>query len=273
MIDFYIYFHIKEVSIILYNLYHQKDYLESKLKFLSESLSNLPEGKLIYSRCGNHTKWFKSNGSSPLYIPKKERPQAQKLALRKYYTFQLEEANYKLKLINSFLKHYLNYPDKASEMLSEASYYKELLNDYIDLPSEAMDKWIHTKYPANPKNPENLIHKCLFNHNVRSKSEVIIANSLFQNKIPYRYECELNLGDVTLYPDFTICHPQTLEIYYWEHFGMMDKRQYRQSAASKLVLYGDFGIYPSINLITTYETATHPIDSEKIEQLIHEYFL
>ena len=41
---------------------------------------------------------------------------------------------------------------------------------------------------------------------MRSKSEAMIAMSLYVQKIPYRYECELKLGSITLFPDFTIRH-------------------------------------------------------------------
>lgn len=157
-------------------------------------------------------------------------------------------------------------------MFSDSSYYKELLDGSFTTSSEKINEWLHASYPTNTRNPEHLIHKCLSNHYVRSKSEVIIANSLFLNKIPYRYECELHLGDITLYPDFTIYHPHTHELYYWEHFGLMDNRQYRQNAANKIVIYGDYGIYPSINLITTYETAANPINSENIMKIIQDYF-
>lgn len=110
-------------------------------------------------------------------------------------------------------------------------------------------------------------------HNVRSKSEVIIANALFMNKIPYRYECGLRFEELVFYPDFTICHPQTLEIKYWEHFGMMNNPAYCENAFNKLKVYGNHGIIPSINLITTYETQKNPINSEQIQQIIFDYFL
>ena len=108
---------------------------------------------------------------------------------------------------------------------------------------------------------------------VRSKSEVIIANTLYINKIPYRYECGIHLEDILLFPDFTILHPKTMELFYWEHFGMMNNNAYSENAFNKLKIYGNHGIIPSINLITTYETQYYPIDSEKINQLINEYFL
>ena len=78
-------------------------------------------------------------------------------------------------------------------------------------------------YEKNPKYPEHLIHKTVSGIYVRSKSESMIALQLYTEKIPFRYECALQLGETTLYPDFTILHPKTGEIFYWEHFGMMDE--------------------------------------------------
>ena len=69
---------------------------------------------------------------------------------------------------------------------------------------------------------------------MRSKSEAMIAMNLYVQKIPYRYECELKLGSITLFPDFTIRHPETGEIFYWEHFGMMDKSEYVKNASDKI---------------------------------------
>ncbi len=95
---------------------------------------------------------------------------------------------------------------------------------------------------------------------------------LYTHKIPFRYECALSLNHVVIYPDFTIRHPITGQIYYWEHFGMMDHPTYSQNTCSKLQLYTANGIYPSIQLITTYETKDHPLDSEYVETMIHHFF-
>ena len=90
-----------------------------------------------------------------------------------------------------------------------------------------------------------------------SKSEALIDMALFSHLIPFRYECELSLGTHILYPDFTIRHPKTDDIYYWEHFGLMDNPSYCQNVSFKLQQYSLNGIIPSIQLITTYETGTH----------------
>lgn len=128
-------------------------------------------------------------------------------------------------------------------------------------------------YEHNTKYKEQLIHKTSSGNLVRSKSEAMIDMFLYMNRIPFRYECALQLGDTTLYPDFTIRHPQTGELYYWEHFGRMDDPFYYKNVFSKLHLYTSHGIIPSIHLITTYETKENPLSSEIIEKIIEHYFI
>lgn len=108
---------------------------------------------------------------------------------------------------------------------------------------------------------------------VRSKSEAMIERFLYEHGIPFRYECALEINDVTLYPDFTIMHPETEKIYYWEHFGWMDDMNYVQRMCSKMILYAKKDFVPSIQLIATYETKEHPLNYEQVEKIESEYFL
>ena len=95
---------------------------------------------------------------------------------------------------------------------------------------------------------------------------------LYQNQIPYRYECQLQLGDHIIYPDFTIRHPSTGKFYYWEHFGQMDNPEYYTKACSKIQLYISHGYIPTINLITTFETQKHPLVPDDVYHIIKHYF-
>ena len=128
-------------------------------------------------------------------------------------------------------------------------------------------------YKKNEQYPEYKIHKTCTGEMVRSKSEAFIYTCLCNHKIPFRYECELWLGEIVFYPDFTIRHPKTGKQYYWEHLGLMDKPEYIHRAYNKLDVYGCHGIVPTINLITTYETKGYPLSIQAIENLIKEYFL
>ncbi len=133
--------------------------------------------------------------------------------------------------------------------------------------------WAKENYQRNEKYPEGLIHRASSGIYVRSKSESMIELFLNTNQIPFRYECALNLDEVTLYPDFTIMHPVTRKIYYWEHFGLMDDPGYIQSTCAKLSLYANHGIIPSIQLITTYETKEYPLNYHDVMRVGMQYFL
>ena len=121
---------------------------------------------------------------------------------------------------------------------------------------------------------------------VRSKSEVIIADTLFRYNIPYRYEFPITLkrinpddirrdfgSSITLYPDFLCLNTRTHQEFYWEHFGLMDSPDYSKNAAGKLRLYTENGLLPGRNLIITMETQTEPPSARVLEKLIAEFLL
>lgn len=251
----------------------ERDKIISKINNLTSVLEELPEGKLICTKNGNHTKWYHSDGKNFTYLHKRNKVLAEKLAIKKYYEYQLKELSQELTLIEKYLDKHHKIKIKSEDLLKESSYYKELLKANLLTSDEKLLQWSKQSYIPNPNHTENLIHQCLAGHKVRSKSEVIIANSLFLHKIPYRYEAGINLESSMIFPDFTICHPKTLQIIYWEHFGLMDNSTYRDNVYHKLGIYGRHNIIPTINLITTYEMRDYPLNSSKIETIIQENFL
>ena len=54
---------------------------------------------------------------------------------------------------------------------------------------------------------------------------------------------------------------------------MIDKASYQTTYLSKLKHYLANGIYPSIDLITTYESSEIPFSLEKINQVLNIYDL
>ncbi len=54
---------------------------------------------------------------------------------------------------------------------------------------------------------------------------------------------------------------------------MMDDPEYSENAFKKLQLYNTYGIIPSVNLITTFETKTNPLNSVYVRDLLEYYFL
>ena len=146
------------------------------------------------------------------------------------------------------------------------------MSPHFKTNDKQIQDWLNSPYKKNTKHPENLIHKTASGHFVRSKSEALIDLALYTNKIPFRYECALELENIILYPDFTIMHPISMEIYYWEHFGKMDDFLYRQNTGSKLQTYCVNKILPNVNLIVTFETQDSPLSSQEVQEIIEHYF-
>lgn len=260
------------MSLFFSDFIHTETDLTHKISEIQQQLRQLPQGKLIISHNGQNIKWYSSDGHSKKYISKSNRTLAEQLALRKYLSFLLKELLQEKKAI-SFYDRHRPKELKSSALLQDTSLgYSELLASYFQV-SPSHTAWMQDTYDRNSKNPENLIYKAANGISVRSKSEAIIAMLLYTNKIPFRYECALNLGDIKFYPDFTILHPKTEQLYYWEHFGLMDSAGYRQNVFSKQQLYAAHGILPSVHLLTTYENQTHPLNTELVEKMIYYYFL
>lgn len=247
--------------------------LEQEIKSIESTLNSLPKGKLICAKCGKYTKWYQSDGHHSTYLPKEEKNLAEQLAYKKYLSLKLEELKQEQAALLFYLRHHSTKESPSFQLLSPESRFSELLSSYFTQDSNTLANWANEPYEKNPLYPEQCIHKTANGTYVRSKSEAIIAMLLHTHKIPFRYEAPLILNETTLYPDFTIRHPITGKYYYWEHFGMIDVKEYGQNTFSKLSLYTNHGIFPSIQLITTYETKEHPLSYDIVENLIHFYFL
>ncbi len=247
--------------------------LEKEINRIQNELTSFPEGTLICAKNGSFIKWYVSKNKKPEYLPKAKRAYAEKLAVKKYYTDKLELMLKEKKAIQHYLEQHPSDFDGTADKLLLQSGYRELLEPFFKPTSQILVNWAKEPYDKNPKHPEQLTIKTNSGNMVRSKSEAFIDMLLYANNIPFRYECALTLGRVTYYPDYTIMHPKSGKILYWEHFGMMDDPVYAGKTFSKLHTYSKHGIIPSINLITTYETQENPLDLDTVQKLIEQYLL
>ncbi len=142
--------------------------------------------------------------------------------------------------------------------IAERKEYKNKLLDYFVylLDEDSSSVQLHQeigKYLGVPKHLLNKIYPTSKGDIVRSKSEVIIANILFSNKVQYEYEKKLyyNQGN-WIEPDFTIEIPNGNEIY-WEHLGMIGTESYDKRWKEKLEIYRKY--FPD-QLVVTYEGTT-----------------
>jgi len=106
---------------------------------------------------------------------------------------------------------------------------------------------------------------------VRSKTELIIADKLFNAGIAYDYEKPLD-GSIRkgrIFPDFSFADAAG-DLIIWEHFGRMDDPQYVRGHEWKMKWYSDNGFIEGENLFLSTETLDSGIDSSELERIIEQ---
>lgn len=247
-------------------------YIEEELKRIESMKVVWPQGELVCSRNSKYYKWYLSHEGKQTYLPKREEQLAKKLTWKKYYYLREKDLQRELATCYAYVRKAENNGNLVDKMMSNVE-YERLLGKHTDNSSKDLEIWMNSTYEGNSRHPENLIVKGTLGKMLRSKSEAIIDKTLHMAGIPFRYEAELHLDNIVLYPDFTIRHPKTGQFYYWEHFGMMDNPEYINRACHKVKMYCDNGIVPSISLILTYETKEHPLGISDVEKIVKEYFI
>lgn len=114
---------------------------------------------------------------------------------------------------------------------------------------------------------DHLVHKTIRGEMVRSKSELVIANYLYNNGLElYKYERKLE-GDVApgiLRPDFSFIDDAG-DVIIWEHLGMMDRDDYKKGWEWKQEWYEKNGFIQGENLFSTQEVGG--FNMEEIENI------
>jgi exodeoxyribonuclease V alpha subunit len=153
--------------------------------------------------------------------------------------------------ISAFLQLTRPEASSLSKINSSLFVFKPLPKEWL-----VMNEWYQ----------EGKIHETLSSHMVRSKSEVIIANMLFERKVPFKYEFPLFAeADGSFYlPDFTIT--VNGEDYYLEHLGRLDDNKYKAHWEKKEKWYNKH--FPG-RLLTTIENGRLSKDIDVIiDQLL-----
>lgn len=114
---------------------------------------------------------------------------------------------------------------------------------------------------------EHLIHRTEKGHLVRSKSELVIANMLFQLGIPYDYEriCDGTAAPGRLRPDFSFVTADG-DLIVWEHLGMLSRPDYKRGWDWKREWYARNGFVEGRTLFTSTEDAQNGLDSARLRE-------
>ena len=257
--------------------------LSNLLAIKQKALKAAPEGNLRISKSNGAVQYYHkstSEKSGGHYILAKNKKLAQQLAQKEYDKKVLEAANRELKLLNHTLRQYeqLQIRSKIAEKIfSRFTKMRQKLIKPVRLADETFAAhWLGFSYEKKSFAEDSTKYTTARGDLVRSKSENIIADTLYRMSIPYRYEFPLELKTedgrrIKLHPDFCCLNLRARKEFYWEHFGMMDNTDYVEQTVGKLSLYAHNGFYIGKNLIITTETSKQPLSTKLVEKIIKEF--
>lgn len=237
-------------------------------------LKRAPAGRLRVNCGRKNPQYYQVIGDNLCgrYLGRHQRKQILALAQKDYDERVLRAAKHELRVLERLKRQLGTVPEDVYEALP--AWRKELVRP-IRLPDDMyVQEWEQEEFFTKGVADDNPEFRTKKGEQVRSKSEILIANTLLELGIPYRYECELELQEgIALYPDFTVLHVKEREEKYLEHFGMMDVPEYCGRALKRLALLQKNGIFPGKQLFMTFETREQPLNTSFVKELFTEWFL
>ena len=212
------------------------------------------KGNEYYHVCNNICK----------YIKRSEHQLAVLLAQKSYDEKILAKATQELKILEKVIP--FQYQNLYSNLCPER---QKLITPIFEEDEKYINDWRNVEY--NSLSVDNLTSEfyTVRGERVRSKSELIIADTLERRGIPYRYEYPVKLKGIGIvHPDFYCLNIRTREEICWEHFGMMDDPEYAQNAIVKINAYSKSGYIQGNNFVYTMESSQSPISSRIVEKII-----
>ena len=263
--------------------------LQKLLTKKMKSYEKTPQGRIRISQNGGHPEYYLVTERGSLrgkYLPHSQKTLARQLAQKDYDARLIKQLQKEINTLQNYLSQTCG-GRAISELYDSLCPARRALITPVTLTAEQYSaRWQEVSWTGRPFSPDTPLILTARGERVRSKSEVIIADTLFRHNIPYRYEFPITLkrinsddirrdfgSSITLYPDFLCLNTRTRQEFFWEHFGLMDDPDYSKNAAGKLRLYTENGILPGRNLIITMETQSEPLSSRTIEQIITSFLL
>ena len=240
---------------------------------VESSINVLPDGNLHVQNIKGNTHYYvdyegyAKNRKTPIY----DKKLICSLAQKSYYLKILRSCEAEGNAIERFLQR---CPKSSFEDVYESlSEQRQSLITPVRLPDKAyIDKWINSPYEHKPFGEGEPFYMTERGERVRSKSEQLIANRLFAEGIPYKYECPIKVGDKIFHPDFTILRISDRKEIYYEHLGKMGDEDYAQTAVLRINKYVMNGFAVGDRLFTTMESYKAPLDLRVLDKMIESSF-
>lgn len=231
---------------------------------------------LVHNKSGDVYQYYcreDSRNPTGRYLGREEKELAKRLARKEYCEKALRVAERERKLLSRFLK--------ASDEQALLKVYTKmnegkriLIEPYVIPDEEYARRWQAKKYTGGSFEEGESEYYTKRGDRVRSKSEQIIADRLYDAGVPYRYEYPLIYDQTNyIYTDFTVLNKRTRVIFRWEHFGRMDDPKYRKVFFWKQSIYSQYGYIPGVNYICTFEDNANPLDTRVLDKIVRKLLL
>ena len=266
--------------------------LQNVLELKLKSQKTAPQGhlRIVHPADGRPPQFYHLTDPKDFngtYIPRAQNQLIKKLAQKDYDFKLIKLLQAQLRALNKLLditttKSFAETAgvttiteSKIAQLYSKLNHTRQSLITPVTLTdAQYIEEWQNISWQGCPFSEETSDYTTARGERVRSKSEVIIADTLNRLNVPYRYEYPLKLkGGQTFYPDFLCLNVRTRHELIWEHFGMMDDADYLKKALWKLQLYNDNDYFLGFNLIITMESLRSPIKTRQFEQIIKKNLL
>lgn len=249
------------------------EHLMSMIDRLEKKIKSLPEGNIYIKHAGKRRYYYLYNGdySKEKLLGKNDKKLIDDLLQKKYLMMVLVNSKEEADLLKKTLDKYPKViAEETFNQLDEA--HKERIKPIVATDEQFVSEWLNQPYTPKPFKQGDSYFETLRGERVRSKSEVIIADRLFTNGIPYKYECPLMVGQNTIYPDFTLLRVSDRKILYLEHNGKVGDQVYGDDMVDRLNKYTLAGIYQGDRLFMTFESANRPLDVRVVDKMINDLF-
>jgi len=254
----------------------RKAELEQQVERCDKRLKKAPEGKLYISKGKNNYQYYlrKLNSEKTgTYIKKDQFKLITRLAQKKYDMEFISLAEKELEIISEFIRKYRNINHINESVFDKypAEIKKEIVPAEIS-DEEYIRRWLEEPYIRKGFNTDDAEHYTKRGERVRSKSEVIIANTLYDMGIPYKIEMPVQLWNGMIYhPDFALLDIKNRKVIYYEHFGKMDDFEYITTQLERIDDYTRTGLYIGKDYFITYETIKHPLNDITVKMTVAKY--
>lgn len=249
--------------------------LQKYKKQAEAMLKNVPSGNqhLRVSRRGKSFEYYlieKTGATNGNYLKKANQILLKQLCRKEYAQKVLRTIEKQSRSISKFLEKFR--PAALMQVYTDLHPGKqEFVHPIIPDDETYVKEWNAVAYFGRSFDESAAEFFTQKGERVRSKSEILIADSLAKNNVPYHYEFPVKVGHRTVYPDFYCLNVRTREMLLWEHLGMMDNPDYVQKAVLKLNEYQNAGYVLGKNLIITMESIESPLNVKTVRQMIAAY--